>query len=466
MADQQHNGAAVRVCAIADIECSRGCGTGACKREQPAAAPIDDAEEMRNAAMRTVQAMGLVYTPGSDRWRSNEMYAPSLSDERAALAYALEAGNYTHSSSNTERHRSFKAGWKAAMEFAHAAFAPSPADERAARLDDAEIDTIAESMPGGLTGFMKQWGWRQFARAVEDEVILNVARAASANETGAEGAGTLAHEIWSAAQLAPGEGIEDGVQRIAVILSRSPAMAAQPARAWETDDGRVISDEQKQQALRDGGASKSSVRPFSIALGRIGAVPAMAAEAVAIPKRVSGVWPTDDMNRAGLKALAEFHHSRGDTVDAVFIAMCAAAPAQADARVGMTDEQREAIQRAIDYADMSDRDSDAEALRPLLATPLPEPRAEVTEEQPSLTNPLTPYGMLVRALRIVSGTTLMDMAKVLLTTPEKLSAMEFGRAPVKLDFALDVAAYFDALGVPDTLVAIRRAIDAACTGGA
>lgn len=34
------NSAAVRVCAIADIQCSRGCGTGACKREQPAAAPI------------------------------------------------------------------------------------------------------------------------------------------------------------------------------------------------------------------------------------------------------------------------------------------------------------------------------------------------------------------------------------------------------------------------------------------
>ncbi|MCA8326238.1 helix-turn-helix domain-containing protein [Burkholderia cepacia] len=94
-----------------------------------------------------------------------------------------------------------------------------------------------------------------------------------------------------------------------------------------------------------------------------------------------------------------------------------------------------------------------------------EPSAEVTDEQPSLTNPLTPYGMLVRALRIVSGTTLMDMAKALLTTPAKLSAMEFGRTPITLDFALDVAAYFDALGVPDTLVAIRRAIDAARAGG-
>ncbi|MDN7658483.1 hypothetical protein [Burkholderia cenocepacia] len=90
----------------------------------------------------------------------------------------------------------------------------------------------------------------------------------------------------------------------------------------------------------------------------------------------------------------------------------------------------------------------------------------LTDEQPSLTNPLTPYGMLVRALRIVSGTTLMDMAKSLLTTPAKLSAMEFGRTPVTLDFALDVGAYFDALGVPGTLVAIRRAIDAARAGDA
>lgn len=87
----------------------------------------------------------------------------------------------------------------------------------------------------------------------------------------------------------------------------------------------------------------------------------------------------------------------------------------------------------------------------------PEPRAEVTEEQPSLTNPLTPYGMLVRALRIVTGTTLMDMAKALLTTPAKLSAMEFGREPVTPEFAFDVAAYFDALGVPCTESALRVA---------
>ncbi|WP_241171781.1 helix-turn-helix domain-containing protein [Burkholderia multivorans] len=81
-------------------------------------------------------------------------------------------------------------------------------------------------------------------------------------------------------------------------------------------------------------------------------------------------------------------------------------------------------------------------------------------EEPSLTNPLTPYGMLVRALRIVTGITLMDMATALLTTPAKLSAMEFGRAPVTPEFAFDVAAYFDALGVPHTASALRAAIEA------
>ncbi|MDN7419554.1 hypothetical protein [Burkholderia dolosa] len=60
----------------------------ACPVEQPAAAPVDAAaEEMRDAAMRTVQAMGLVYTPGSDRWRPNEAHAPALTVAAALEAY-------------------------------------------------------------------------------------------------------------------------------------------------------------------------------------------------------------------------------------------------------------------------------------------------------------------------------------------------------------------------------------------
>jgi hypothetical protein len=36
-------------------------------------------------------------------------------------------------------------------------------------LTDAQIDEIAESMPGGVKGFLTEWGWRQFARAIEQK---------------------------------------------------------------------------------------------------------------------------------------------------------------------------------------------------------------------------------------------------------------------------------------------------------
>jgi hypothetical protein len=36
-------------------------------------------------------------------------------------------------------------------------------------LNDVERLTIVESMPGGLDGFLKGWGWQQFAQAIEDK---------------------------------------------------------------------------------------------------------------------------------------------------------------------------------------------------------------------------------------------------------------------------------------------------------
>jgi len=36
-------------------------------------------------------------------------------------------------------------------------------------LRDEDIDALAEGMPGGMDGFLKGWGWRQFARAVEQK---------------------------------------------------------------------------------------------------------------------------------------------------------------------------------------------------------------------------------------------------------------------------------------------------------
>jgi hypothetical protein len=72
------------------------------------------------------------------------------------------------------------------------------------------------------------------------------------------------------------------------------------------------------------------------------------------------------------------------------------------------------------------------------------------EETPSLTNPLTPYGMLVRALRIVAGTTLMDMANYLGRGPAELSSLEFGRKPVRNADIVDAAHYFASFGIHNT----------------
>jgi len=48
-----------------------------------------------------------------------------------------------------------------------------------------------------------------------------------------------AHEVWAAAQLAPGEGIEDGVARVQTILSRISTPNAQPEQIG--DDMQALS---------------------------------------------------------------------------------------------------------------------------------------------------------------------------------------------------------------------------------
>ncbi|PRE27569.1 hypothetical protein C6P79_14715 [Burkholderia multivorans] len=133
-------------------------------------------------------------------------------------------------------------------------------------------------------------GWQPLPKWIEES-----ARAASANETGAEG-----------------------------------------VRAWETDDGRVISDEQKQKALRDGGASASSVRPYAHALGRI--APAQAPEPVSTPAgwKLVPVAPTPEMCCAMEEAI-----DAGWKDSVVWARGIAAAPqplAPASAPVGLTEQ--------------------------------------------------------------------------------------------------------------------------------
>nr|WP_244125155.1 helix-turn-helix transcriptional regulator [Burkholderia gladioli] len=84
--------------------------------------------------------------------------------------------------------------------------------------------------------------------------------------------------------------------------------------------------------------------------------------------------------------------------------------------------------------------------------------ADAGEAVASIANPLTPYGMLVRALRIVAGTTLMEMATGMGVSPAFLSSLEFGRRPVTYDNAAFASGFFSDNGVVDTLPALAHAV--------
>ncbi|KVD57297.1 hypothetical protein WI87_18830 [Burkholderia ubonensis] len=165
--------------------------------EQPAAAPIDGDREFHIAAVQLVNDM-------MDAWQSGTPYRSVSSGIHARINALLTTPIPD-------------------------AAAPSPADERAA-FDEWYKRNYPLSEEAIRTGSCDE-----SIHEEHDELRLGFsagwqARAASANETGAEGAYDLAHEIWAAAQLAPSEGIEDGVQRIAAIVSRFPTMgAAAPA---------------------------------------------------------------------------------------------------------------------------------------------------------------------------------------------------------------------------------------------
>lgn len=124
-----------------------------------------------------------------------------------------------------------------------AAASPAPAAEPAMWQYRAYYDTCAgDGKPG--------WGaWEEvvprnvYTETVADRVREIQAyieqgkryelRALYATPSPMPAATDLAHELWSAAQLAPGEGIEDGVRRIAALL---PAAAGVEERAGLSDE--------------------------------------------------------------------------------------------------------------------------------------------------------------------------------------------------------------------------------------
>ncbi|WP_196786292.1 hypothetical protein [Burkholderia vietnamiensis] len=282
-----------------------------------------------------------------------------------------------------------------------AAPAPSPADERAAfewPLLPLLPETVITTADGEAVFTAHQM--QGYANAYGEMVR---AHASAANETGAEGADALAHEVWSAAQRAPGEGIEDAVQRIAAILSRSPAMAAE-AVDWRELSRRLYVElfhcDQQMRSTRDEDGEPHWTQSAVVrdvladAKAALEGAPEQAAEAMAISDH-------DLSTSAGGRGyIAEFfakrlrRHDFGRYIHERLAAdfACALAqylrdrdaapqPAQADARVGLTERQRMDLLLVADDMAVSGDAKLADALRALLAIPQPGPRAEVTDEK-------------------------------------------------------------------------------------
>ncbi|UQO78606.1 hypothetical protein L0Z12_06110 [Burkholderia multivorans] len=68
--------------------------------------------------------------------------------------------------------------------------------------------------------------------------------------------------------------------------------------------------------------------------------------------------------------------------------------------------------------------------------------------------------MLVRALRIVTGTLLGDMAKSLHMPAAQVSGMEFGRIPVTPEIVRDVGKFFEGRGIGNMRPALQYAANA------
>lgn len=90
----------------------------------------------------------------------------------------------------------------------------------------------------------------------------------------------------------------------AALSQQSEAQGGGEVAAWETEDGRVISARQKATALRDGGASASSVAPYTTPLYRTApqSAPVGVEDVDALAQEIRRV---DGEHSLGASALAE-----------------------------------------------------------------------------------------------------------------------------------------------------------------
>lgn len=238
--------------------------------------------------------------------------------------------------------------------------------------------------------------------------------------------------------------------------------------------GEAMTDEQiieiaAQHVTPDGWMHGELIMSFALAL---------LASKPAVPEgwKMVPVKPTSEIVKAGGKARVDDFNRNGTTLspkdanrvaEAMYRAMIAASPAPASpsGEPGMTNGDfhcpacGSVMKGPISCGScLWERDTCGYALA---ASPSGEDAAEQADEAVTLPepfkSPLTSFGLLVRALRIVAGTTLYDMAKALSSTPATLSAVECGRKPLTEEMVIDTYVFFTKLGVLDTLHALNAA---------
>ncbi|RIQ11801.1 helix-turn-helix domain-containing protein, partial [Bordetella avium] len=104
---------------------------------------------------------------------------------------------------------------------------------------------------------------------------------------------------------------------------------------------------------------------------------------------------------------------------------------------------------------------DADAWRDQLSAALASAHAADAREEffSRFANPLTPYGYLARALRVATGTTLLQMAMDTGSTPPEISAIELGRKEPEENWFERAALFFASKGFVISPQALQKAHD-------
>ncbi|VVE33927.1 hypothetical protein [Pandoraea commovens] len=325
-------------------------------------------------------------------------------------------------------------------------------------LSNEDIDKIAETMPGGLNGFLKGWGWRNFARAVEGELQARYASHVNGGERNAlhvkvrEQADKIA-ELQALLDTAHvGDMFAADAQQVGANIRGEVAYQLHTRNRWlDMPTMRAIVDSAFDAAI----AKNALTSPVKVG-GDERELPVLPHPTVfsgltltneSVPRAYTASQMVDYARAAMLETVKTSFQQVSDDHILTIAKKCALI------RSYTTDE---CINDIISFARavISDKAVQEAHLSAALS-------ADGGEESPSLTNPLTPYGMLVRALRITTATTLMDMARYRNVSPSLLSGMEFGRKPVTIDDAIAASEFFSEHGVAGTLGALTVALQAA-----